>query len=185
MPLIDPIRQFETFVRAHQDMVFGVAVRLLGDAAEAEDISQTVFLKAWQHFATLDANPAAVGWLRTVATNASLNHLTRHRRRWRLFSEMERDDDGPDGGFAATLPAAASATAETECDAASTDQRLEAAVRALPAHQRVPLVLFHFEQQSYQDIALRLGVSLGKVKTDIHRGRDALKRVLKATDGTR
>jgi RNA polymerase sigma-70 factor (ECF subfamily) len=40
----------------------------------------------------------------------------------------------------------------------------------------VPLVLFHFERRSYQDIAAALGVSLGKVKTDIHRGRDALKR---------
>jgi RNA polymerase sigma-70 factor (ECF subfamily) len=45
----------------------------------------------------------------------------------------------------------------------------------LPDHQRVPLVLFHFEQRSYQDIADLLGVSLGKVKTDIHRGREALR----------
>ena len=42
----------------------------------------------------------------------------------------------------------------------------------------MPLVLFHFHDHSYQDIAARLGVSLGKVKTDIHRGRLALKRVL-------
>ena len=48
-------------------------------------------------------------------------------------------------------------------------------------HQRVPLVLFHFENASYQDIATALGVSLGKVKTDIHRGREALKRHLSGT----
>ena len=56
--------------------------------------------------------------------------------------------------------------------------RLEAALRALPSHQRVPLVLFHFEQRSYDDIARLLGVSLGKLKTDMHRGRLALKRWL-------
>jgi RNA polymerase sigma-70 factor (ECF subfamily) len=55
---------------------------------------------------------------------------------------------------------------------------LESALRALPDHQRVPLVLFHFEERSYQDIATLLGVSVGKIKTDIHRGRLALKRVL-------
>ena len=50
---------------------------------------------------------------------------------------------------------------------------LERALARLPDHQRVPIVLFHFEDRSYQDIAALLGVSLGKVKTDIHRGREA------------
>ena len=58
---------------------------------------------------------------------------------------------------------------------------LERALRRLPDHQRVPLVLFHFEDTSYQDIAVALGVSLGKVKTDIHRGREALKKRLSST----
>jgi len=57
-------------------------------------------------------------------------------------------------------------------------EQLEHAIRKLPDHQRVPLVLFHFEEASYQDIANTLGVSLGKVKTDIHRGRAALRRLL-------
>jgi RNA polymerase sigma-70 factor (ECF subfamily) len=55
---------------------------------------------------------------------------------------------------------------------------LEAALRALPDHQRVPLVLFHFEELSYQQIADLIGVSLAKVKTDIHRGRDSLRRLV-------
>ena len=52
------------------------------------------------------------------------------------------------------------------------------ALHQLPDQQRVPLVLFHFEDMSYQDIAALLGVSLGKVKTDIHRGRETLKGLL-------
>jgi len=56
--------------------------------------------------------------------------------------------------------------------------QLESALRRLPDHQRVPLVLFHFEERSYQEIAGTLGVSLAKVKTDIHRGREALKKYL-------
>jgi DNA-directed RNA polymerase specialized sigma24 family protein len=63
-----------------------------------------------------------------------------------------------------------------------TDERgqLEAALRALPVHQRIPLVLFHFEDASYEEISSTLGVSLAKVKSDIHRGREALRKVLEA-----
>ena len=57
-------------------------------------------------------------------------------------------------------------------------ERLERALRHLPDHQRVPLVLFHFEEMAYQEIAAKLGVSLGKVKTDIHRARERLKQEL-------
>ncbi|MDE2755077.1 MAG: sigma-70 family RNA polymerase sigma factor, partial [Acidobacteriota bacterium] len=78
---------FEAFVRKYQDMVFGTAVRLLGDESEAEDVSQTVFLKAFERFDQLGGSPSAGGWLRTVTTNLCLNHLSRYRFRWRLFSQ--------------------------------------------------------------------------------------------------
>ena len=59
-----------------------------------------------------------------------------------------------------------------------TDRRalVEQALQKLPAAQRVPLVLHHFEELTYGEIAAKLGVSLGKVKTDIFRGREALRR---------
>ena len=61
-------------------MVFGTAVRLLGDESEAEDMSQTVFLKAFERFDRLGGSPSAGGWLRTVTTNLCLNHLSRYPR---------------------------------------------------------------------------------------------------------
>jgi len=70
-------------------------------------------------------------------------------------------------------------------DEADRHARLERALRGLPDHQRVPLVLFHFEAMSYDQIAAALGVSLGKVKTDIHRGREALKKELSILDRSR
>ena len=79
---------FEAFVRKYQDMVFGTAVRLLGNPIEAEDVAQIVFLRAFQRFAEIAASPTAGGWLKTVTRNDCLNHLTRYRARWRLFSEM-------------------------------------------------------------------------------------------------
>jgi RNA polymerase sigma-70 factor (ECF subfamily) len=165
---------FEAFVRRYQDMVFATAVRLLGNPADAEDAAQTVFLRAFQRFAEIGESPAAAGWLKTTTRNVCLNHLVRYRARWRFFSEMA---DGHDGG-AYEDRLAAQVSQALALEHAQLHERLEQAVRALPDHQRVPLVLFHFEESSYQEIADTLGVSLGKVKTDIHRGREALRRLL-------
>jgi RNA polymerase sigma-70 factor (ECF subfamily) len=169
--------RFEAFVRAFQDMVFAVAIRLLGNEADAEDAAQTVFLKAFERFGTISDSPSAGGWLKTVTTNVCLNHLSRYRARWQLFSELNRDDR-PDATqkYGADLVSEQSQVLDLE--RADRSERLEKALRALPDHQRVPLVLFHFEDRSYQDIAATLGVSLSKVKTDIHRGREALRRNL-------
>jgi RNA polymerase sigma-70 factor (ECF subfamily) len=173
--------QFEAFVRRYQDLVFSVAARLLSNEAEAEDAAQTVFLKAYQRFASIGADPGAAGWLRTVTRNVCLNHLSRYRRRLRLFSELEppAGEDSTDG-YEATLLSTDSPALEVE--RAGRLDRLEHALRRLPDHQRVPLVLFHFENATYQEIADALGVSLGKVKTDIHRGRMALKQHLTRDD---
>ncbi len=166
---------FEAFVREYQDMVFATAVRLLGDPAEAEDMAQTAFLKAFERFAQIGGSPAAAGWLKTVTTNLCLNHLRRYRQRWRLFSEVS-DDAAQGDAFADRVPARGTPDAHTILEEADRDSRLERALHALPDPQRVPLVLFHFEHKSYQEIAEMLGVSLAKVKTDIHRGREALRR---------
>ena len=70
-------------MHAYQDMVFSTAARLAGNDAQAEDIAQEVFLKAYENFEQLRTSPTAGGWLKTVATRLTLNHLTRYRRRWR------------------------------------------------------------------------------------------------------
>ena len=176
---------FEEFVRTHQDMVFATAVRLLGRAADAEDVAQDVFLKAYEHFGAIGDSPSAGAWLRTVARNACLNHLTRYRSRWRFFSELRRrDEDDEETSVLGALAQTPDARPVRGLDDKAQAERLEKALGRLPDAQRVPLVLFHFEEASYQDIADMLGVSLGKVKTDMHRGRDALKLIL-SRDGTR
>jgi RNA polymerase sigma-70 factor (ECF subfamily) len=172
--------RFEAFVREYQDMVFATAVRLLGREADAEDVAQTVFLRAFERFAEVGVSPAAAGWLKTVTTNLCLNHLSRYRARWQLFSEAETV--GTDHPFAARLATLASAPEELE--RIEREERLERALRQLPDHQRVPIVLFHFEEMSYQAIATLLAVSVAKVKTDIHRGREALKQELSIPHGS-
>ena len=172
---MDETIKFEQFMRNYQDMVYSVAVRLLASDADAQDVAQTVFLKAYENFATLDGNPSAGGWLKTVTTNLCLNHLSRYRARWKFFSEMKSEDD--DRAYEDSVPA----RDHLDASLAEADYRvvLEEAIRKLPNGQRVPLVLYHFQEQSYEEIAKSLGVSLSKVKTDIHRARLALKRYIR------
>ena len=173
---------FTTFMRNYQDMVFSTAARLTGNDAQAEDISQEVFLKAYENYHHLSTSPTAGGWLKTVATNLSLNHLSRYRNRWRFFSEFKRAEDA-DNRDAPEVEFAAPDTFFSGVDAADRRALVEHALAQLPEHQRVPLVLYHFEDLPYDDIARRLGVSLAKVKTDILRARAALAKIL-ARGGT-
>jgi RNA polymerase sigma-70 factor (ECF subfamily) len=168
-------------MRAYQDMVFSTAARLAGSDAQAEDIAQDVFVKAYENFTQLRQSPTAGGWLKTVATNLSLNYLTRHRRRWRLFSELRTasdDEDFPEPEPQTDL----TDTLLASLDAEQRSAAIDAALRRLPDHQRMALVLYHFEEFSYQEIAARLGASLAKVKTDIRRARAALLALLESRE---
>ena len=176
---ISPI-DFTTFMRNYQDMVYTTAVRLLGNETQAEDIAQEVFLKAYERWDNLSGSPTAGGWLKTVTTNLSINHIQRYRKRWRFFSEITRrgdDDSGED------QPVEFAAPDNFLEDLSQSDRRawVERALERLPDHQRVPIVLYHFQDVPYDEIARRLGVSLSKVKTDIMRGREALAKVLEHT----
>ncbi|MBX3744227.1 MAG: sigma-70 family RNA polymerase sigma factor [Verrucomicrobiae bacterium] len=162
-------------MRSYQNMVFSTASRLLGNDAEAQDVAQEVFVRAYERFDDLGQSVTAGGWLKTVTRNLCLNHLQRYRARWRFFSEMGSGDDDRDER-AWDVPVEDRAVME----AGTGDRRemLEQVLQTLPASQRVPLVLFHFEDLSYEEIAAQLKISLSKLKTDIHRGREALRRKL-------
>jgi len=168
-------QQFEAYLHNYQNLVFSTAMRLTANQSEAEDITQEVFLRAYQRFDELHSSPTVAGWLKTVARNLSLNHLSRYRSRWSFFSEMFRGD-GSEEEPMMDFPA----SDDTHAQLAATDRRefVEQALQSLPPAQRVPLVLHHFEDLQYDEIAEKLGVSLGKVKTDIFRGREALRRKL-------
>jgi RNA polymerase sigma-70 factor (ECF subfamily) len=174
--MTDP-QQFEVFMRNYQNMVFSTAMRLLASHQDAEDVTQEVFLRAYERFDQLHDSPTAGGWLRTVARNLSLNHLSRYRSRWSFFSEMfgggREDNDEHEMEFTG------GESGREILDQGERRALVEQALQKLPVAQRVSLVLFHFEELSYGEIASKLGVSLGKVKIDIFRGREALRRQLR------
>ncbi len=163
-------------MQQYQNMVFSTAMRLVANHSEAEDISQEVFLKAFERFADLKESPTVGGWLKTVATNLSLNHLSRYRARWTFFSDLfagRGDEEEHEPDFAAP------GDVGEQLAQADSHEIVDQALGKLPTAQRVPLVLYHLEGLSYEEIAKKLNVSLGKVKTDIFRGREALRKKLR------
>jgi RNA polymerase sigma-70 factor (ECF subfamily) len=106
----------------------------------------------------------------------SLNHLSRYRARWTFFSDLlpgSAQEDSPEIEFAA------SQNLSEELADADRHELVEQALQKLPPAQRVPLVLYHLEGLKYEEIAAKLKVSLGKVKTDIFRAREALRKKLR------
>ena len=172
--VMDATGQFEGFMRSYQNMVFTTAVRLVGNSTEAEDIAQEVFLRAYERFEYLQESPTAGGWLKTVTRNLCLNHLSRYQSRWKFFSDIFSRNEG--GEVEVEFPDDADVAMNFETDEMRV--KLEGALRRLPTAQRVPLVLFHVEELSYGQIARQLGISQAKVKTDMFRGREALRHML-------
>jgi RNA polymerase sigma-70 factor (ECF subfamily) len=169
--------QFEAFMQDYQNMVFSTAMRLVANEAEAQDISQEVFLKAYERFAELRDSPTVGGWLKTVTTNMSLNHLSRYRYRWSFFSEL--GGSRAEGEEGREIEFAAPQDITEELARADRHELVERALQKLPPAQRLPLVLYHLKGLSYDEIATKLNVSLGKVKTDIFRAREALRKKLR------
>lgn len=161
-------------MRSYQNMVYATAIRLLGNGPDAEDVAQEVFLRAFERYEEIRHSPTVGGWLKTVTRNLCLNHLQRYRARWRFFSEMSEEDEKDERAWDVPVED------RSVMEAGTGDRRelLETALQKLPSSQRVPLVLYHFEDLSYEEIAAQLGISLSKLKTDIHRGREALRRKL-------
>ena len=166
-------------MRSYQNMVFTTAYRLLADEAEAQDIAQEVFLKAYEHFEKLQHSAcSAGGWLKTVTRNLCLNHLSRYRSRWRLFTEIFSRNTGKNDSDELDTLLAPDNFSHPRLETEEHRSLLSKALNDLPRSQRIPLVLYHIEEMSYEEISRDLGISLSKVKVDIHRGRLALRHIL-------
>ena len=143
------------FVRRYQARVYGLALTIVGTPAVAEDVAQEAFLKAWRHAATYDARRGRVStWLLTITRNAAVDAV-------RYRHESPTDPDL----LAAVLSSDATADASVEDNLTLRD-----AVAALPAEQRRPILMMAFQGLTAQEIATRIDVPLGTVKSRVRSG---------------
>ena len=161
----DP-RAFEELVTTYQHRVFGVALRMLGSRAEAEEIAQEAFLRAHRAVVSFRGDARLGTWLYGIASRLCLNRLSSPDRR------MARGDAAL-ADVPATTPDVAAEVERAELDAA-----LRTAIEELPNEQRLVLVLRDVEGLSYEEIADALALVPGTVRSRLHRARMQLKEKL-------
>ncbi len=168
---------FETLVRAQQDRVFSIALRLLGDRAEAEDATQDALVRAYRALGTWDGDRIRTvrlgAWLATITVN-----VVRNRRRRPAGSGAAEPLE-----FLDELEHPVAGSPGTPHDRALQREAVEAwAIRllALPERYRAPVVLRHVDGLGYDEIALALDRPAGTVKAQVHRGLALLRAAIEA-----
>jgi RNA polymerase sigma-70 factor (ECF subfamily) len=173
---------FGVLVRRHQDRLYQTAYRLLGNAADAQDVVQDAFLNAYQSLHQFQGNARFFTWLYRIAVNSA---ISLRRRDARLAGRRATVTADSRGGPTQVEPHDESegSRPDTALERAEDEQRLQAALDSLSPEHRAVLVLKEIEGRKYETIADVLGVPIGTVRSRLHRARLELRDRLQGVDG--
>jgi RNA polymerase sigma-70 factor (ECF subfamily) len=155
--------EFDAIYRDNLRRVYAIALRFARDPEGAEEIVQDAFIRVWRSLPSFNGNSRLSTWLHSVAVNAALDGV-RKRSRADAWIDREVDLDRYATEVGRAMPSA--------------DVDLERAVAALPDGAREVVILHYFEGFPCAEIAERLGVVEGTVKSQLHRARQLLKEAL-------
>lgn len=164
---------FAELVMLHADRVYGALRRFGLDAADADEVTQEVFLRAWRALAQFEGRARFSTWLYRIAFNEAQRRLS---RRTLPRASAAPESDAPDP--VATLPEPTESGPEARALAGEFERTLDAALGELPADWRAAVVLRDIEGLSTHDAAEVAGVSEAAFKSRLHRGRMALRALL-------
>ena len=171
-------RQFSSDAMEYMSSLYGAALRMTRNPADAEDLVQETYLKAFRAYGSFQEGTNLKAWLYRILTNTFINTYRARRRR----PEQTELDEGEDlylfrrlGGLEAV---AAGRSAEEEVLEHFTESEVKEAVEMLPEQFRIAVLLADVEGFSYKEIAEILDVPIGTVMSRLHRGRKALEKAL-------
>ena len=154
---------FESLYRTHAKRIYSLAYRFAGNAAEAEELLQDIFLLAYRKLASFRGEAALSTWLHRLAVNRCLDHVR---------SRAARQD-------AVTEPLNAAAPPARRASGPITHLDLERAIARLPDGCRMAFVLHDVEGYDHREVAERLGIATGTSKSQVHKARLRLRRLLR------
>ncbi len=163
-------RAFEVLMNRHATQVFNLALRVVRDPHEAEDLTQEAFVRAWRGLPRFRAEARFSTWLYRIVTNLCYDRLPRLRSELDALGALDTE-------AMAELPAAE----ETVEAALLTDElrvHLQQALAGLPEGFRLLMTLRHLQRMSYAEIAAATGLPEGTVKSGIHRARGQLREAV-------
>ena len=175
---------FSELVHRYQDRVFALALHLLRDASEAEEVVQETFLSALENLAGFRGDAAFSTWLHRVAANAALMRLRRRRRAPEGTVEQPVEELLPRfdaaGRIEASLHHDWSKRADEQLEDREVRLAIENAVQNLPEDYRIVFLLRDVEGLSSEEMAEILGISVAAVKSRLHRARLVLREKLES-----
>jgi RNA polymerase sigma-70 factor (ECF subfamily) len=161
---------FNDLVVLYQDQLFALVVRMVPDRDQASDCVQEAFFSAYRNLASFRGG-SVKSWLNRICVNAAMDtQRARKRRPVQPYPEFDDESWQP--------PAGSEADPERTAMLAERTRALSAALAGITDDQRSAIVLYDVEGYDYAEIAEMTGVSLGTVKSRIHRGRLALRELL-------
>ncbi len=166
---------FAQLVEAHQHRVIGAVAKMLGDATDAEDIAQQVFVRVWRSAPRYEPTAKFTTWLFTIMRNLVCNELRRRKRHPARSLDAPLDDS--EQPLQIRDPGAKTPE-ETLLDAELQDAILKA-IAQLPEVHRMAIILRRYEDVSYEEIGEILGISVPAVKSVLFRARTQLREMLR------
>jgi RNA polymerase sigma-70 factor, ECF subfamily len=169
------LEAFRRLVERNQAVVFKLAARYLGDAAEAEDVAQDVFLRV--HGAARDYQPSAkfTTWVYRITVNVCLNRLRSAKARPAMSLEAGGEGLG-EGAF--DVASTDVETPSSRLERRELESKIREALDALPEAQRAAVLLRRFDELSYEQIAEVMETTVPAVKSLLSRARQSLKSSL-------
>ena len=155
--------------------LYAAAVRLTRNPADAEDLLQETYLRAYRAFASFEEGTNLRAWLYRILTNAYINV---YRKRQREPQTVSTDDVDEWYLYDQLAERGREPSAETEVLERLPDEEVQAALQSLPEQFRLAVLLADVEGFSYKEIAEILDVPIGTVMSRLHRGRRALEKLL-------
>jgi RNA polymerase sigma-70 factor (ECF subfamily) len=168
---------FQELFQKFSPRVLQFARRFVKSEAQAEELTQDVFVQVFRFRHRYQPQSRFSTWLFTIATNLSLNELRRPERRLRV--DLWEQRDGEERAEGPPLPDPDAVTPEEGAAARQLSERLERLVAELPAKQRAALLLSRMDGLAYRDVAEALGCTEGAVKALLFRATQSLKRSLR------
>ena len=159
--LAGDVEAFAVLVERYERVVYNLALRMLGNPEDARDAAQTAFLRAWESLARFDPQRRFFSWIYRITMNECLNQIDRRRHLEPVDCDLPSFDDP-----------------QEKVEARETSEQIDQALRALNPQHREVVVLRHFLEMSYDEIADALSIPEKTVKSRLYEARQRLCAIL-------
>ncbi|MGG1572624.1 RNA polymerase sigma factor SigW [Fictibacillus sp. NRS-1165] len=166
---------FEGLVEIYKDKIYRLCYRMVGDSHEAEDLAQEAFVRAYINIDKYSGSYKFSTWLYRIATNLCIDKLRKKKPDYSMDAEIP----GTEGATLYSQVAGADPLPEEEVEEKEKRDHLQQEIMKLPEKYRTAILLKYVEDLSLEEISSVMDLPVPTVKTRIHRGREALKKVYK------